>query len=159
MLITYPENTEVYNILCDSLGLQPKPNNGTIRLPFKPVGLHSPETYPEEPTDPVPISIPTPSSPPSPVSVGVDEVISISPIEASSAADPNEAPPHMIGVSPTDDTPVDRPVVTDESEMSAEEKSFWAWFKDKLDKAKGWLAGLSGGGKEGETDGEKEGES
>ena len=35
------ENTEVYNIVCDSLGIEPKPNNGTLRLPLKPIGLHS----------------------------------------------------------------------------------------------------------------------
>ena len=38
------QNTEVYNIVCDSLGIEPKPNNGTLRLPLKPVGLHSDET-------------------------------------------------------------------------------------------------------------------
>lgn len=27
--------------MCDSLGIAPKPNNGTLRLPLKPVGLHS----------------------------------------------------------------------------------------------------------------------
>ena len=31
----------VYNILCDSLGVEPQPNNGTLRLPLQPVGLHS----------------------------------------------------------------------------------------------------------------------
>ncbi|EFE29507.1 uncharacterized protein ARB_03653 [Trichophyton benhamiae CBS 112371] len=35
------ENIEVYNIICDSLRVQPHPNNGTLRLPLKPVGLHS----------------------------------------------------------------------------------------------------------------------
>lgn len=167
LLTTCLENTEVYNILCDSLGLEPKPNNGTLRLPLQPIGLHTPETMPEEPTDPVPVSVPTPPSPPSspippsppsppsPVSVGVDEVISISPIEASSAADPNEVPPHMVGVSPTDDTPVDRPVVPDESGMTEDEKDFWEWFKDELNKAKGWLAGLAGGSKESEKEGGK----
>ena len=35
------QNTEVYNILCDSLGIEPKANNGTLRLPLKPEGLHS----------------------------------------------------------------------------------------------------------------------
>lgn len=34
------ENTEVYNIVCDSLGIEPKPNNGTLRLPLKPIGFH-----------------------------------------------------------------------------------------------------------------------
>ncbi|PMD63211.1 nucleotide pyrophosphatase family protein [Hyaloscypha bicolor E] len=161
------QNTEVYNILCDSLGLEPRPNNGTLRLPLQPIGFHTPETMPEEPSDPVPVSVPTPPSPPSsplppsppsppsPISAGVDGVISISPIEASSAADPNEVPPQMIGVNPTDDASVDRPVVSDESSMTEDEKDFWEWFKDKLDKAKGWLAGLTGGKKEGEKEGEK----
>lgn len=35
------ENTEVYNIICDSLAIEPKANNGTLRLPLKPIGLHS----------------------------------------------------------------------------------------------------------------------
>jgi hypothetical protein len=61
----------------------------------------------------------------------------------------------MIGVNPTDDASVDRPVVSDESGMTEDEKDFWEWFKDKLDKAKGWLAGLTGGKKEGEKEGEK----
>ena len=29
--------------MCDSLGVEPKPNNGTLRLPLKPIGLHSDE--------------------------------------------------------------------------------------------------------------------
>ncbi|EZF33510.1 pyrophosphatase/phosphodiesterase [Trichophyton mentagrophytes] len=35
------QNIEVYNIVCDSLRVEPRPNNGTLRLPLKPVGLHS----------------------------------------------------------------------------------------------------------------------
>ncbi|KAL8677470.1 MAG: hypothetical protein Q9186_006111 [Xanthomendoza sp. 1 TL-2023] len=35
------QNIEVYNIVCDSLGIEPKPNNGTLRLPLKPIGVHS----------------------------------------------------------------------------------------------------------------------
>lgn len=44
------QNTEVYNIVCDSLGIVPKPNNGTLRLPLKPVGMHDsmPEELPED---------------------------------------------------------------------------------------------------------------
>ena len=29
--------------MCDSLGIEPKPNNGTLRLPLQPIGLHSDE--------------------------------------------------------------------------------------------------------------------
>ncbi|KAI4140462.1 MAG: hypothetical protein LQ341_003835 [Variospora aurantia] len=35
------QNIEVYNIVCDSLGIEPKPNNGTLRLPLKTIGVHS----------------------------------------------------------------------------------------------------------------------
>jgi predicted AlkP superfamily pyrophosphatase or phosphodiesterase len=34
------QNTEVYNIIADSLGVDPQPNNGTLRLPLKPIGTH-----------------------------------------------------------------------------------------------------------------------
>lgn len=37
------ENTEVYNILLESVGLEPRPNNGTLHLPLRPVGLHPPD--------------------------------------------------------------------------------------------------------------------
>lgn len=73
-LIPSLENTEVYNILCDSLGIDPLPNNGTLRLPLKPVGLHSDEDTPplEQPSDP-PQAPPTtttaaPAGPTSPAS-------------------------------------------------------------------------------------------
>lgn len=50
------QNIEVYNLLCDSLGMEPAPNNGTLRLPFKPIGTHKDEDTPEVPQDPVPVS-------------------------------------------------------------------------------------------------------
>ncbi|TVY61502.1 putative pyrophosphatase/phosphodiesterase [Fusarium oxysporum f. sp. cubense] len=46
------QNIEVYNMLCDSVGLKPSSNNGTLRLPLKPIGVHKPEDTPEEPADP-----------------------------------------------------------------------------------------------------------
>ncbi|CAK7563172.1 MAG: hypothetical protein SEPTF4163_001032 [Sporothrix epigloea] len=52
-VLTLSENIEVYNMICDSIGIDPKPNNGTLRLPLNPTGLHN--TVPiEEPADPVP---------------------------------------------------------------------------------------------------------
>ncbi|KAL8996892.1 MAG: hypothetical protein Q9169_003703 [Polycauliona sp. 2 TL-2023] len=41
------QNIEVYNIICDSLSVTPKPNNGTLRLPLRPAGLHSDPTAPK----------------------------------------------------------------------------------------------------------------
>lgn len=46
------ENIEVYNIICDSIGVEPRPNNGTLRLPLKPIGLHSDEPASEFANDP-----------------------------------------------------------------------------------------------------------
>ena len=43
--------------MCDSLGIEPKPNNGTFRLPLKPIGMHSdepispPQDHPDPPAD------------------------------------------------------------------------------------------------------------
>jgi predicted AlkP superfamily pyrophosphatase or phosphodiesterase len=60
------QNTEVYGIVCDSLGLPAAANNGSLRLPLKPVGLHSlggPGEIPED-TLPsgakVPVIVPVP---------------------------------------------------------------------------------------------------
>jgi len=50
------QNLEVYNIICDSLGIEPNPNNGTLRLPLKPVGLHSND----EPASPDDITVDSP---------------------------------------------------------------------------------------------------
>ncbi|TLS22244.1 uncharacterized protein PpBr36_09774 [Pyricularia pennisetigena] len=66
------QNIEVYNILCDSVGLEPVPNNGTLRLPFKPIGLHSPESPIPDVADPVTSSTATEKTPTQ--SVGVDHV-------------------------------------------------------------------------------------
>jgi hypothetical protein len=69
--LTEIENIEIYNIICDSIKLTPAPNNGTLRLPLKPIGLHS-DGKPEDdetPQDPVPSYSPSPSpSSPSPSS-------------------------------------------------------------------------------------------
>lgn len=71
------ENTEVYNIVCDSLSISPKPNNGTLRLPLRPVGLHSDNnntTAASELPENSPASLSKPSASPSEkVSIGVDQ--------------------------------------------------------------------------------------
>ena len=46
------QNLEVYNIVCDSLGIPPRPNNGTLRLPLKPTGVHDANTPLDIPDDP-----------------------------------------------------------------------------------------------------------
>lgn len=40
------QNTEVYNIVCESIGLDPVSNNGTLHLPLRTQGLHSDDGAP-----------------------------------------------------------------------------------------------------------------
>jgi len=44
-------NTEVYNIICDSLGIEPVANNGTLRLPLRPEGGHDFDQLKDVPED------------------------------------------------------------------------------------------------------------
>ncbi|KAJ5630234.1 uncharacterized protein N7484_010334 [Penicillium longicatenatum] len=78
------QNIEVYNIVCDSLGIDPISNNGTLRLPLHPVGLHSDENTPpmERPADP-----PEPASPTA-ISPEPTSPASVAPTEPS-ASDPS----------------------------------------------------------------------
>lgn len=62
----------------------------------------------------------------------------------------------MVGVDAPEEPLPDRPVVPDESQMTEDEKDFWHWFKDRLDKIKGWFGKVAGDEKEGENEGEEE---
>ncbi|KIN08098.1 hypothetical protein OIDMADRAFT_83429, partial [Oidiodendron maius Zn] len=133
------QNTEIYNIICDSLGLPPKPNNGTLRLPLRPVGLHTPESTPSDPQDPASSYSTAATAVTSNTSAPASNlIISISPVEASSAADPNDIPPTLVGVD-NPGTGVDRPTITDDGAVP-EAKSFWDWITAKLDGIKDWFS-------------------
>lgn len=106
----------MYNIVCDSLGIKPIANNGTLRLPLIPIGLHSdlPPTDDDTPID-LP-SDPTPTIPAAP-----DLVVSISSILST----------------PTGQSE------NDSNESGAEEgESLWDYLKVKLDAAKIWVVGV-----------------
>ncbi|KAI4593474.1 hypothetical protein KJ359_009365 [Pestalotiopsis sp. 9143b] len=85
------QNIEVYNILCDSVGMKPIANNGTLRLPLKTVGLHEPETVLGDPEDPETNAATEESTP-------VD--VSTSPVETGSAVESAQQPPETVGVDP-----------------------------------------------------------
>ncbi|KAI3321657.1 Phosphodiest-domain-containing protein [Xylariaceae sp. AK1471] len=87
------QNINVYNILCDSIGMEPMPNNGTLRLPLKVVGLHNDEIVLEQPEDPVP------TSKTEDVATGM---MSILPISISSST---KKPTASVGVDPVQDEP------------------------------------------------------
>lgn len=86
------ENINVYNILCDSLGIDPHPNNGTLRLPLKTSGLHSDEDAP---------ALDNPSDPPITQSVASDATTSptstVSAPSQSASASPSAKPEEDAG--------------------------------------------------------------
>ncbi|KXX74532.1 Ectonucleotide pyrophosphatase/phosphodiesterase family member 3 [Madurella mycetomatis] len=146
------QNIEVYNMLCDSVGIAPAPNNGTLRLPLKPVGLHSdPGTGLDTPADPVEAFPVSTSAAPEPT-----KSILVNPISTNDAA---AGPTKSVGV----DTPAPQPtehLSSDDSESDSDSdsdddgggksavdkiessvKDFWEWFTGKVshwwDKVKG----------------------
>lgn len=115
----YEENTEVYNIICDSIGIEPKPNNGTLRLPLKPVGLHSdqPNSIDNAPVDFSPDKKPVSASGSAQVS---------SPSQESSLAD--DAVPIAGSGKETEE----------QKETKAEMNKFWSYVKAKMAAAQEW---------------------
>lgn len=110
------QNIEVYNIVCDSLGMAPHPNNGTLRLPLKPIGLHSDfdTAVPEIPNDPV------------------DHDTDASPAEdPGTAEDPSE--------EKTQPDESEGEVEDGGEDGAVEEKSsWWKFIHEELEKAKEW---------------------
>ncbi|KAL4920804.1 alkaline-phosphatase-like protein [Aspergillus aurantiobrunneus] len=106
------QNINVYNILCDSLGIEPHPNNGTLRLPLKTSGLHSDEDAPV---------LDDPSDPP-----GTETAANTSPSPTVSVA-----PPASSSAKPEEDA--------DESDTDT---SWWGSIWDKLEDVKDWASDL-----------------
>lgn len=131
----------MYNILCDSVGLEPSPNNGTLRLPLKTDGLHDEVPAVEIPSDPVtsytitstysttttpaPTLTPTPSSS---KSLGIDPVVT----DEVSVPVGVDAPGQ-----PGDENK--KPAAEEE-----EAKAIWDWAKDQFGKAWSWTTDKAG---------------
>lgn len=130
-MLTRAENIEVYNIVCDSLGIDPRPNNGTLRLPFEPIGLHD-----EAPPGYIPDDPPSSSE-----ATTVAEDLGISkPSETPGQSMTTDIPESPVGP----EMPVaTRPVVHDGGNPENENfNHWWDWVKGKLDGAKTWATGL-----------------
>merc|ERR1712000_302018 len=131
------QNIEVYNMLCDSVGIQPKPNNGTLRLPLKPVGTHKPEDTPEVPEDPVP-QTPTAAEATEQPRPTVPGEASPSPSPSDQEGDGGEGGhEEEEGEDKTDnkdgDTSNDQDKDTDGSEKEEDGiQGLWHWFTDKV---------------------------
>ena len=126
------QNIEVYNIVCDSLHITPRPNNGTLRLPLSSIGLHSDEGNPKG------------EIPPDPPLEEENDVPSAT----------SGVPTVRIGVDVPDMEPT-RPVVYDSNSQPAEKKekekasaAWWAYVTAKLEAAKSWALGVLSDSKE-----------
>ncbi|WEW58615.1 hypothetical protein PRK78_004083 [Emydomyces testavorans] len=135
------QNTEVYNIICDTLHIKPNPNNGTLHLPLQPVGLHSDEDAPapEVPDDP-------------PVSSSTSTSTSIITGSATGVWT-RPAPVHTTSPSVTTTVPGDSHGIEGgqgqedkkDGENEEHEKhmlSWWKYIKERIDALKKWAKGL-----------------
>ncbi len=77
--------------MCDSLGIEPKPNNGTLRLPLKPIGLHSDQSTSSEEDHPDLIDS-SPAEATEPKLIDPPNVVSV-PVDGASSTDTTPAPP------------------------------------------------------------------
>lgn len=131
------ENIELYNIVCDSIGITPKSNNGTLRLPLKPIGLHSDIDAPkvETPNDPPPVNTLRPTI----------SVVSAAPSASNSLV---RVLPMSSTVAPA---PATSEVPSDNGKESPEDpkKSIWQWITDEAKKAKEAIASLFNKGSKG----------
>ncbi|EME49867.1 hypothetical protein DOTSEDRAFT_144256 [Dothistroma septosporum NZE10] len=142
------QNIEVYNIVCDSLGIKPQPNNGTIRLPFKTVGLHDLNADPEIPDDAFEIDMDAAILPPE--LPGLDEL----PTAPSRPTTPSRPSPDKPSPTPTQpdrafdpEPPVDRPVVQDgEAAQQTKKQSWLDWINAELHGVKVWAGNIFGSG-------------
>ena len=122
------QNTEVYNIVCDSVGIMPHLNNGSLRLPLKPIGLHDspiPDTF-----DP----------PPSDVEDNADTSSDVHDAVQPTAATGEGSPSDVEQETPSQDSEQGQ---ADEDTSSVEgttsDGTSWLdFFKDRLEKAKQW---------------------
>lgn len=146
------QNIEVYNLVCDSLGIVPKPNNGTLRLPLKPVGVHD-DTPPKElpgdfgGDDEAAQVVPSATSTPA-----VEPTVGDMNGEAASMATATEAVDGETTLAATtieaDTTSATRPTVHDGLDQNEEDKDtknynhWWQWIHGKFDGVKDWATGL-----------------
>ena len=129
-MLTNLENTEVYNIICDSIGIEPKPNNGTLRLPLKPIGLHSDESSADD----------------TPADFAPDQASPKAPSTSKAANSSGTS-----GAPQSDDPTNDEVTIIEEDKATGQLKEskvdmnkFWEYVKSKMAAAQAWAKQLLG---------------
>ncbi|KAJ2902757.1 hypothetical protein MKZ38_000111 [Zalerion maritima] len=122
------QNINVYNILCDSVGLESISNNGTMHLPLKVIGPHADGPY-EEPVDPVtssPAESPTPSSTPK---IPTTSKIAPASSDAGSDKDPSTTSAEASKVEPTTTPDEGASKGDDKDGVNETIENWWDWLK------------------------------
>jgi type IV secretory pathway VirB10-like protein len=131
------ENTEVYNIVCDSLGVDPLPGNGTLRLPLKAVGLHSDENAPV---------LDTPPDPPAKTSATARPVQPAPPKPTPprpSPPQPKPAQPKPAQPAPESTPAPETPAATDHQSDDEKGSTWWGTLWHKFEDLKNWAGGVA----------------
>jgi hypothetical protein len=139
------ENIELYNIVCDTLGVAPAPNNGTLRLPFKPVGHHEDIDAPK---------IEIPYDPPS-TGVGEDPdkpvpVWPVNPTTPEQPAEPESPVEPATSTMPAQPAEPDHPAAPEDPKKNKLHK-WWEWVASTFEEAKKKLKGMLGKDKGGDS--------
>lgn len=113
------QNTEVYNVLCDTIGVEPKANNGTLRLPLKPNGVHDKDFFESG-------ELPDHSPATSTAVKGLDLTAAPAPTDAAAAA------------TPTDVT-LSRPTIDDAEDVQMAPPTWQEWLREKTARLKQWI--------------------
>lgn len=133
------QNIELYNIVCDTLGINPAPNNGTLRLPLKPVGKHEDKNGPK---------LETPEDMPS-HDDGVDPPLAPSVLPSSPLLSPDvtEIEEALSTITPEPGLQEsEAPTQPDEPKKGKLHK-WWEWIASTFEEAKDRLKGMFGKGK------------
>ncbi|EEH43817.1 uncharacterized protein PADG_00106 [Paracoccidioides brasiliensis Pb18] len=117
------QNIEVYNIICDSLEIKPFPNNGTLRLPLNPIGLHSDKNNP---------ALETPEDPP--VSTSSSASITLTTQTSSQNLKPTSISASAVP------TATSAPDNDDGNDSTNESSSFWDRILNKLQRLSNWAS-------------------
>ena len=129
------ENIELYNIICDSIGVNPAPNNGTLRLPLKPVGLHTDAETPPDEIPPDPVSTTS--------NLGVMTLISYSGLTASASGLEDalssvqySSIQKMTSTSTSTSTSISSASTPIETAVS---ETLWGWLSHKAENIENWV--------------------